>query len=107
MADARFTSLPQLRELMSVDVVSSQKINCIKLLRQITGEGLKETKDFFEQEWMPFVLEGHRFGKATMTPPAQSLELVDIVERLQALENIVSELTRNETKKMAATIFTE
>ncbi|ACL81275.1 hypothetical protein [Silicibacter phage DSS3phi2] len=107
MADARFTTLPELRELMSVDVSSSQKINCIKLLRQITGEGLKETKDFFEQEWMPFVLEGQRFGKPTMTPPAQSLELVDIMDRLQALENIVSELTRNETKKMAATIFTE
>lgn len=107
MAEARFTTLPELRELMSVDVVSTQKINCIKLLRQITGEGLRETKDFFEQEWSPFVLEGQRFGNANTTSPAQSLELVDILDRLQALENIVSELTRNETKKMAATIFTE
>ena len=107
MAEARFTTLRELRELMSVDVVSTQKINCIKLLRQITGEGLKETKDFFEQKWMPFVLEGQRFGNVNKTSPAQSLELVDILDRLQALENIVSELTRNETKKMAATIFTE
>lgn len=106
MAEARFTTLRELRKLMSVDVVSFQKINCIRLLRQITGEGLKETKDFFEQEWMPFVLEGQRFDKPTMTPPAQSLELVDILDRLQALENIVSELTQNETKKMAASIFT-
>lgn len=50
MAEACFTTLRELRDLMSVDVVSTQKINCIKLLRQITGEGLKETKDFFEQE---------------------------------------------------------
>lgn len=107
MAEARFTTLRELRELMSVDVVSTQKINCIKLLRQITGEGLKETKDFFEQEWSPFVLNDQRFGNANKTSPAQSLELVDILDRLQALENIVSELTRNETKKMAATIFTE
>lgn len=49
MAEARFTTLHELRDFMSVDVVSSQKINCIKLLRQITGEGLKETKDFFER----------------------------------------------------------
>lgn len=107
MAEARFTTLRELRELMSVDVVSNQKINCIKLLRQISGEGLKEVKDFFEQEWMPFVLEGRHFGKSTMTPPAQSLDLLDIMDRLQALENIVSELTRNETKKMATTIFNE
>lgn len=107
MADYHVTPLREFRELMSMDVVSNHKINCIKLLRQITGEGLKETKDFFEQEWMPFVLKGERFDKSTMTSPAQSLELVDIMDRLQALENIVSELTRNETKKMAATIFSE
>ena len=29
MAEARFTTLLELRELMSVDVVSTQKINCI------------------------------------------------------------------------------
>ena len=107
MAEARFTSLVELRELMSVDVVSNQKINCIKLLRQITGEGLKETKDFFEQEWIPFILKGYRFGISTMTPSTQSFDLLGIMDRLQALENIVNELTRNETKKMAATIFTE
>lgn len=58
MADPQHTTLDELRELINPEFVKLKKINSIKLIRQITGEGLKETKDFFEQVWQPAVTGG-------------------------------------------------
>lgn len=75
MADPRFTTLQELRDLMDAD----QKINCIKILRGITGEGLKETKDFFEQEWLPFAT-----GKTVKKKMTEDQALMDRISRLEA-----------------------
>lgn len=53
--DPRHVTLDELRNLTDTDYVANNKIGCIKILRGITGEGLRETKDFFEQEWQPYV----------------------------------------------------
>lgn len=55
MADPKHTTLNELLSLIDPETVANKKINTIKLLRQITGEGLKEVKEFYEQEWEPFV----------------------------------------------------
>ena len=47
------TSLANLQKLLDPDFVSSNKISVIKLIRQISCEGLKEAKDFVEQIWIP------------------------------------------------------
>lgn len=50
---AEFIPLDELKKLFDYGVVSANKINTIKILRSITGEGLKETKDFLEQTLIP------------------------------------------------------
>ena len=44
-----YTSLEELKKLFDFSVVSANKIQTIKTLRAISGEGLRETKDFLEQ----------------------------------------------------------
>lgn len=47
--------MSDLKNLFDFSVVNANKIQTIKYLRQITGEGLKETKDFFEQVLIPAI----------------------------------------------------
>lgn len=49
------TPSTDLRQIMDKEFVNINKIRCIKIFRGITGEGLKETKDFVEKEWIPFI----------------------------------------------------
>jgi Ribosomal protein L7/L12 C-terminal domain len=49
----QYVPLDALKELFDYHQVATNKINTIKLLRSITGEGLKETKDFLEQVVLP------------------------------------------------------
>ena len=58
MAEARHTDFASLMQLVNPEFVKNNKINCIKLLLGISGESLKGTKDFFEQEWLPTVEGG-------------------------------------------------
>ncbi|MCA1800821.1 MAG: ribosomal protein L7/L12 [Actinobacteria bacterium] len=53
---SNYITLHELSNLLDQHFVSTRKIDCIKLLRQITGEGLKESKEFFEQKWQPTIL---------------------------------------------------
>lgn len=55
--DPRFTSFSDLMKLTDRDIVTHQKILCIKIIRGITGEGLKEAKEFFEEVLQPAVLD--------------------------------------------------
>lgn len=55
MADSKYTTLADLSDLIDSDFVINKKSNCIKLLRQITGKGLRETIDYYEQVWQPYV----------------------------------------------------
>ena len=50
MANFHLTSLGEMRMLMDPEFVKTNKVICIKLIRQLSGEGLREAKDFFEQE---------------------------------------------------------
>lgn len=61
------TPLEELKKLFDYQTVSSNKINTIKVLRSITGEGLKETKDFLEQVLMPAIQ--HQDPLMTMKQP--------------------------------------
>lgn len=51
----KHTPLSEFSDLFDPEFVTKRKINCIKLLRQITGEGLLETKNFFEQVVQPVI----------------------------------------------------
>ena len=53
MTDPKLATLAELQILFTKNNIQNEKIKCIKLLRQITGEGLKEAKDFFEQVVQP------------------------------------------------------
>lgn len=50
---ANFTPLSELIQLFNYNIVVNNKIQTIRMLRTITGEGLKETKDFLEQKLIP------------------------------------------------------
>jgi hypothetical protein len=53
-----YISLAELSKLFDKEFVSKEKVNAIKILRSITGEGLRETKDYLEQRLIPFIVEG-------------------------------------------------
>lgn len=99
-------SLDELRDMMNPQFVMEKKIHCIKLLRAMTGEGLKEAKDFFEDEWLSFVTEGKRPSPVKQNPELQ-LQLLQIERRMSELENDMLSLKKAQTRTMAANIFTE
>lgn len=105
MGDRPFFPLNDLRELMDPEFANSKKINCIKHIRALSGEGLKEAKDFFEQEWLPFV-NGDR------KPPETIRELIEDTPDFQALKRQVEKLTEEvnqmksqNVKSMASGLF--
>jgi hypothetical protein len=77
MAEARFTSLSQLKQLFDLGSVRQGKIETIKLLRQITGEGLRETKDFYEQELLPFLQNGRMMSGTLASDDPNHLDMGD------------------------------
>ncbi len=106
MAERTFT-LEDLRELMDPEFVNQGKINCIKHLRQMTGEGLRETKDFFEQEWLPLM-------NGTRTPPKEVKVYVEdtpefhrLSEQVEQLARQVASLRTNQIKVRAAGLLEE
>lgn len=62
--------LDELKQMFDYSYVVSNKIFTIKTLRTITGEGLKETKDFLEQVLIPAI--EHQTPKAS----ARSMQAV-------------------------------
>ena len=61
MADPQYTSLDELLQLVDPKFVKQKKINCISLIRQITGKGWNDAENFFEQIWEPTVMGGFPF----------------------------------------------
>lgn len=103
MLDHRI-SLNELAMLFHPETVDRAKINCIKAIRSITGAGLKEAKDFFENTVHPvIVLKQH--------PPfndGPSKETQKIIQRLDRLEAELRRLTAVDTgKHTATTLFDE
>lgn len=105
MAERQFFPMEDLRELMDTEFANKSKINCIKHIRAMTGAGLKEAKDFFEQEWLPFV-------NGTKTPPKVVRELVsdspefeELARQVQRLTEEVNELKSRNVKSMASGLF--
>lgn len=101
MGDRSFLDVRHLRDMMDDHYVRNNKINVIKFIRGLTGLGLKEAKDFVEQEWQPFVE-----GKTPQTPmPSNDIEMIEILERLNRLEDQVRTLSSSQTKQLAKGIF--
>lgn len=100
-----YTPLSEIRNLIDPEYVQTKKINCIKYLRSITGEGLKETKDFFEDEWLPFVIHGQRPTPKPIASLMQEDAIRELEKRIDQLESQISELRPNPAKEMAKGIF--
>lgn len=105
MAKRQFFPMEDLRELMDTEFVNKRKIHCIKHILAMTGVGLREAKDFFEQEWLPFV-NGDR------KPPETISELIEDTPDFQALKRQVEKLTdevnqmkSQNVKSMASGLF--
>lgn len=61
------TTNPRTYSLKELEILfdpSSNKIECIKMLRAITREGLKETKDFYEHVIQPAIDHGTKVRPA-------------------------------------------
>ena len=102
MGDRPDFPLNDLRKLMDPEFVNSWKIETIKLLRRMTGEGLKEAKNFLEDEWIPFV-------NSTQTPVPKmvhsEMEFDALVQQVQQLAQEVNNLKAAQTKQTAKGIF--
>jgi hypothetical protein len=55
-----FISLNVLRHLFDSEYVQKNRIETIKTVRMLTNLGLREAKDFVEDELVPFLMEGKR-----------------------------------------------
>ena len=105
MAEPSFVQLSELEKLFDPEVVGTQKINCIKLLRQISGDGLRESRDFLEQTIQPIIE-----GKKPRTPQLMAQPNFDpdeIMTRLEYLTNEVNKLKRVQISKQAKGIFND
>lgn len=89
---------------MDPEFVKTNKINCIRLIRQLSGKGLKESKEFFEQEWYPFVVDEKR-SQSVFARPIKEKE--EILRRLDAVESELRRLTRIETQQVAQNLFNQ
>lgn len=82
MPTPQFVTLDELKLLFNPDN-TNRKIESIKLLRQITGAGLKETKDFFEQVVVSNVRPNSSSNKGKpITTPDDLGEIVQSVTNL-------------------------
>ncbi|UAT28854.1 ribosomal protein [Dinoroseobacter phage vB_DshP-R7L] len=78
-------------ELMGLLTAPDQKINAIKVVRSVTGLGLREAKDFIEEQWIPALQ-----GTITLKSQPQPDELDDVKKRLTALEEFIRNKWRSE-----------
>lgn len=62
-----YTALSEIKKLFDFKEVSANKIYTIKVLRSLSGEGLKETKDFLEQVLIPAI--EHQVPSTTLRQP--------------------------------------
>lgn len=107
MTDPKYFPMKHLRDLMDPQFANRTKINCIKHLRSMTGEGLKETKDFFEQEWLPMVNGTRTPPKEIKTYMSETPEFEALVQQVQKLSEEVDVLKSMNTRSRAATIFND
>ena len=107
MSQFVYFPLDDLRELMNVEFANKNKINCIKHIRAMTGEGLREAKDFFEQEWIPFVNGEKNPPKQVETIITDCLEFQELQRQVAKLIEEVEDLRSNQTRNRAKTIFNE
>lgn len=103
MAEPRFLPMFELKDLANKDYVNRNKINCIKMMRQITGEGLKETKEFFEQVWLPMINGTGQPETITKQSEEELIKRVDYLER--KVREIATVITADKAKAQAKGIF--
>ena len=105
--------LNDFRCLFNDGFVNHNKIPSIKMIRQITGAGLKESKEFFENVIEPVVIEQRRLDGLTphiTNKPIQAHtydEFKDFEERLQRVEAFVDSHNIAEAQTRAKSIFKE
>lgn len=105
MAERAYFPLKDLRELMDPEFVNKSKINSIKHIRSMTGEGLKEAKDFLEQEWLPFINGDRKPPKQVETLITDCQEFIDLQQQVARLVEEVEDLRASQTRTRAKGIF--
>ncbi len=101
-----YETLMKLRDLMR----ASNKIEAIKSLRALSGAGLRESKDFFEDIWEPFI-QGKAGTQASMAEDTVLLtesHFGEFERRIKNLEHAVKALQNEGTediKEIASDLF--
>lgn len=112
MAKQPIIPLSYLRELMNPNFVNHKKIECIKYIRMMTGEGLREAKDFFEQEWMPLIngerpLTPEEPSEKTLQTLSDYPEFRTLAQQVRELSSQVDSLQRQLGQATVQNIFEE
>ena len=104
MVDPRHTSLHVLSSLCNQNFVKNNTINCIQIIRGITGEDLRATKDFFDEIWKPTILGLQPEMKSKQN---MNFDPDEVMEHLVALQKDVDHLKRQISRSNASSdIFT-
>lgn len=104
MADPSFMSFKALALLFDPEFVAKQKISTIKTVRQITGEGLKETKDWVENFLQPTVVNMSH-NQLHVTEHMPDFDPDEILQQLESLRRDVADLKQEKVTNQAKEIF--
>lgn len=103
MMEPSFISLTELGKLIDPEFVKNNKIEFIKQIRRMTGEGLKEVNNFINDEWIPVVVNIEKPEKPSA--PVILKTHIEIIRRIENLEAEVSRLSKTESKKMTINLL--
>lgn len=100
-------TLDELKKMIDPTWGLQNKIGIIKNIRAMTGEGLKEAKDFCEQIWWPMLEDMQQAFPSGYEPKAkpQYVEDESLIQRIEALERQMAELRRTNVTQVAQRIF--
>lgn len=101
-------TLKELHQMIDPNWGLQNKIGIIKAVRAITGEGLREAKDFAEQVWWPMLEEMAKHQPYTLSKPIpQYIEEESILQRIETLERQMAEMRNTRVSHAARNIFNQ
>ena len=101
-------TLKELHQMIDPNWGHQNKIGIIKMVRALTGEGLREAKDFAEQVWWPMLEQRAetmftQIGNKVHKP--SYVEEESILQRLEALERQMAEIRSTRVSHAAKHLF--
>ena len=99
----------ELRKFMDYDYCKNNKIESIKFFRSLTREGLRETKDFLEEFWIPRLKGLSSVNPENKEPTFHEMypefDPIQVVQAIKEMRNELDSLKAGQRKTRASSIL--